>query len=112
MRRGNVTPRKVYSSVHLITDMVNRTAGAVVLSVLIFPFLFSVTGEGVLSIAVALSVSVTALLMTEGRGNDVWEAVPKEEYIGRYAELGGITRKEQDEAVKEVRDGAERQGDR
>jgi hypothetical protein len=92
--------------------MVNRTAGAVVLSVLIFPFLFNVTGKGVLSIAVAPAVSVTILLLTEDRGNYVWEAVPKKDYMGRYAELGGITRKEEDEAVKEVRDGAERQGDR
>lgn len=38
----------------------------------------------------------------EDSGDSVWDPVPSWQYLGRVVEAGGITRLEQEEAVREV----------
>ncbi|WP_436932071.1 hypothetical protein [Halosimplex halobium] len=44
---------------------------------------------------------------TETGGSSVWSAIPDSQYTGRHAESGGIARKEQEDAIRELQDGEE-----
>ncbi|QLH78973.1 hypothetical protein HZS55_17460 [Halosimplex rubrum] len=44
---------------------------------------------------------------TDGNGDSVWSAIPDSQYTGRHAESGGIARKEQEDAIRELRDAEE-----
>jgi hypothetical protein len=45
----------------------------------------------------------------EGDRGNVWAAIPSCQYVGRRAEAGGIAREEQERAVTEVTEQAERE---
>jgi hypothetical protein len=48
----------------------------------------------------------------EGRGSGVWSAIPPWQYAGRHAESGGLSRQDQERALAEVREQADRLEDR
>ncbi|WP_415382030.1 hypothetical protein [Halosimplex sp. TS25] len=60
-----------------------------------------------LAAAVLLYLAICAVLFTRTRGGDggsVWSAIPDSQYTGRHAESGGIARKEQEDAIRELQD--------
>lgn len=44
----------------------------------------------------------------ERSGGSVWDAIPGWQYTGRHVELGGLTRDEQEQALREVQEEAAR----
>ncbi|UIO99047.1 hypothetical protein Hbl1158_10940 [Halobaculum sp. CBA1158] len=48
----------------------------------------------------------------EGDEGDGWSLVPDWQYEGRFAEAGGITRSEQEQALREIDERAEREQNR
>jgi hypothetical protein len=61
----------------------------------------------------SLALSVFAYLVvcavwfrraTDAGGDSVWSAIPDSQYTGRHAESGGIARKEQEDAIRELQD--------
>jgi hypothetical protein len=64
----------------------------------------------------SLALSVFAYLVvcvvwfaraTETDGDSVWSAIPDSQYTGQHAESGGIARKEQEDAIRELRESEE-----
>ncbi|WP_436910503.1 hypothetical protein [Halosimplex marinum] len=45
--------------------------------------------------------------VSDAEGDSVWSAIPESQYAGRHAESGGIARKEQEDAIRDLRDGEE-----
>jgi hypothetical protein len=43
----------------------------------------------------------------DGDDTDSWNPIPSRQYGGRYAELGGLTRDEQEKAMREVQEKAD-----
>ncbi|ELZ24510.1 hypothetical protein C475_12250 [Halosimplex carlsbadense 2-9-1] len=41
---------------------------------------------------------------TDSDGSSVWSAIPDSQYTGRHAESGGIARKEQEDAIRELQE--------
>ncbi|MFC7141741.1 hypothetical protein ACFQMA_18130 [Halosimplex aquaticum] len=60
-----------------------------------------------LAVAALLYLAICAVWFarTRGDGNgSVWSAIPDTQYTGRHAESGGIARKEQEDALRELQD--------
>jgi len=60
-----------------------------------------------LGVSVAAYVSICAAWawrVRDRRGDSVWGAIPEGQYTGRHAESGGIARKEQEDAIRELQD--------
>lgn len=51
--------------------------------------------------------AVRSRLPELGGAGDVWNLIPGEQYVGRHAESGGVTRKEQEAAIDDVSQQAE-----
>ena len=45
---------------------------------------------------------------TEDSSSSVWNAIPGSQYYGRHAESGGLARGEQEQALEEIQDDAEK----
>ncbi|QLH84060.1 hypothetical protein [Halosimplex pelagicum] len=63
-----------------------------------------------LAFAVVAYLAVCAVWFrraTDGDGGSVWSAIPDTQYTGRHAESGGIARKEQEDAIRELRESEE-----
>jgi hypothetical protein len=75
---------------------------AAILSVLGLPVLqaFGVTIVG------GLAVALVWVRWLGGDGDDgsAWAAIPEWQYNGRFAEAGGLTRSEQEQAIEELRE--------
>ncbi|QPV62636.1 hypothetical protein I7X12_18200 [Halosimplex litoreum] len=64
----------------------------------------------------SLALSVFAYLVvcavwfartTDTDGGSVWSAIPDSQYTGQHAESGGIARKEQEDAIRELQESEE-----
>ena len=82
-----------------------NTGTSAALFILIFPVATVATGSAGVGLAVSVALSVAALFATADRSGDAWDGVPSWQYAGRYVELGGLTRSEQEEAIDEVHQG-------
>jgi hypothetical protein len=92
-------------------------------AVLVFPLLsvFDLFGRptwwvllsAFLGIAGLVTVGVLyrhARRQSDADGESVWDAIPEWQYEGRHVESGGLTRNEQEKALREVQDRAESDG--
>ena len=96
-----------------------RVVAATLVTLFFASAFVAVASEGreiyVVLAAVALFLALV-LIAASGKNEedgDAWDAVPEHDYTGSHAELGGLTRDEQEKAVREVQEEAERrQNDR
>jgi hypothetical protein len=82
-------------------------AVSAVLFALLFPTLSAATGNTTVALALSASVSIAILFVRKQSGGDAWEAIPRRDYLGRHAELGGLARDEQEGAVEEIHENAD-----
>lgn len=82
----------------------SRLVGVSVLFALVHSLVYPTLGNFTYSAVVALLTVVVLLVANDTTDGDAWNAFPKRDYLGRYAELGGLTRAEQEEAIEEVRE--------
>jgi hypothetical protein len=75
-----------------------------VLFALVHSVVYPTVGNHTYSAVVALLTVVVFLVVSGDFDGDAWDAIPRRDYLGRYAELGGLTRAEQEEAIEEVRE--------
>jgi hypothetical protein len=62
-------------------------------------------GSAVVSAAAGALVVVAVVVRAgDGDGQSVWDAVPTEQYAGRFANSGGLARSEQEKALEELND--------
>lgn len=80
---------------------------ASVLFALLYSIVYPTVGNHAYSAVVALLTVVVFLVASGNSDGDAWDAIPRRDYLGRYAELGGLAREEQEVAVEDVRDKAE-----
>ena len=85
----------------------SRLVAATVLFALVHSVVYPTLGNFTYSSAVALLTVVVFLAVSGNFDGDVWDAVPRRDYLGRYVELGGPAREEQEEAVEDVREKAD-----
>ena len=85
----------------------SRLVGATVLLALVHSLVYPTLGNFIHSAVVALLTVVVFLVISGDSDGDAWDAVQRSDYLGRYAELGGLTRAEQEEAIEDVREKAE-----
>ncbi|QLG49914.1 hypothetical protein [Natrinema halophilum] len=74
------------------------------------------TATGSLAILIGLAIAVATLRQGSPPAGDggeddtnssVWNAIPSEQYDGRHAESGGLTRDEQERALEDIRQQAD-----
>jgi len=76
--------------------------------------LLAVSIGQLLAALVVLTVAVLVFLRLSGDGaadtdsESVWNAIPSWQYDGRHAESGGLARGEQEQALQEINDDAQR----
>lgn len=94
----------------------SRRTRAVTLLVAIFLLSASLSALSLVGPVVAVAVSVLlaaalALALRSSAGPDeagsVWDAIPSWQYAGRHVESGGLTRDEQERALRDVQREAE-----
>lgn len=112
---GKYTNQYDFYSVMFICSMEAGRVYAVVLSVLfLLAPVYALAPDGDGTALLAAGVVIFLLLGVyigrdddEGEDTDSWSPIPSRQYGGRYAELGGLTRDEQEEAVREVQEKAD-----
>lgn len=99
-----------------VTALLTGVAAAV----LLFPFLtgFSVFGRPTWWLLLATFLGLVALVTAgvlyrrsrgDSDGESVWETIPDWQYDGRHVESGGLSRGEQENALREIQERAERE---
>jgi hypothetical protein len=88
-----------------------KSASAVVLVALFLAPVYALSDAGGTALITAGAVFVLLLGVyiggDERDDTDSWNPIPSRQYGGRYAELGGLTRDEQEKAMREVQEKAD-----
>lgn len=93
----------------------------VAVAVLVLPFVVGVSALtplplwATLVVDAAVGLLVAAVVLVRHRdadadGDSVWDVIPEWQYDGRHVESGGLSRGEQEKALSDLQERAEREG--